>query len=54
MHHAASDALRRNGGVRVTPARRDEWLRALYAIALRVREMQGEARAIATTLRAAS
>ena len=26
----------------MTPARRDEWLRALYAIALRVREMQAE------------
>jgi len=34
----------------VTAARRDEWLRELYAIALRVREMQGEARAIARGL----
>ena len=38
----------------MTAARRDEWLRELYAIAVRVREMQGEARAIARGLRAAS
>lgn len=38
----------------MTAARRDEWLRELYAIALRVREMQGEARAIRNELRAAS
>ncbi len=35
----------------MTPARRDEWLRELREIALRVREMQGEARAIARGLR---
>ena len=32
---------RRLGACAMTPARRDEWLRELYAIALRVREMQG-------------
>lgn len=34
----------------MTAARRDEWLRELYAIALRVREMQGEAAAVRRAL----
>ena len=38
----------------MTAARRDEVLRELREIALRVREMQDEARAIAREMRAAS